>query len=139
MSGADLFRPRRRPLLRLVLAVGAAAIILCTTGIVIWLRINVVPPDCGDPRTLALVRQSLLNRFKLPAGVTMENIRTLAGGYVAFRFSCQATLDNIDRNALPPGTPIPGFVYYISRLTPDHKRHEVTVRIEPLLIMEKVE
>jgi len=139
VSGADLFRPRRRPLLRLVLALGAAAIILCTTGVIIWLRFNVVPPDCSDPRTLALVRQSLLNRFKLPAGVTIDTIRTLAGGYVAFRFSCQATLDNIDRNALPPGTPIPGFVYYISQLTPDHKRHEVTVRIEPLLIMEKVE
>jgi hypothetical protein len=139
VTGADLFRPRRRPLLRLVLAVVAAAIILVTTGIVVWLRINVVPPDCRDSRTLALVRQSLLNRFKLPAGVTIDNIRMLAGGYVAFRFSCQASLDNIDRTALPPGTPIPGFVYYISRLTPDHKRHEVTVRIEPLLIMEKVE
>ncbi len=139
MSGADLFRPRRRPLLRVILTFAAAAIILLTTGIVVWLRINVVPPDCSDPRTLALVRASLLNRFKLPAGVTMENIRTLAGGYVAFRFSCQATLDNIDRTALPPGTPIPGFVYYISRLTPDHQRHVVTVRIEPLLIMERVE
>ncbi|HLY87635.1 MAG TPA: hypothetical protein VKQ27_01500, partial [Acetobacteraceae bacterium] len=83
MSGADLFRPRRRPLLRLVLALGAAAIILCTTGVIIWLRFNVVPPDCSDPRTLALVRQSLLNRFKLPAGVTIDTIRTLAGGYVA--------------------------------------------------------
>jgi hypothetical protein len=139
VSGAELFRPRRRPLLRLVLALSGAVVVLCTAAIIVWLRINVVPPDCSDPRTLALVRQSLLGRFKLPPTVTIDNIRTLAGGYVGFRFSCRATLDNIDRNALAPGTPIPGFVYYISRLTPDHRRHEVTVRIEPLLIMEKVE
>ncbi len=139
MTAADVFRPRRRPLLRLVLALAGALIVLCTAAIITWLRINVVPPDCSDPRTLALVRQSLLDRFKLPPAVTIDNIRTLAGGYVAFRFSCQGSLDNIDRNALPPGTPIPGFVYYISRLTPDHERHEVSVRIEPLLIMEKVE
>ncbi len=139
MTGADLFRPRRRPLLRLVLALAGAALVLSTAAIIAWLRINVVPPDCSDPRTLALVRQSLLGRFKLPPAVTIDTIRTLAGGYVAFRFSCQASLDNIDRNALPPGTPIPGFVYYVSRLTPDHQRHEVSVRIEPLLIMEKVE
>jgi len=139
VTGANLFRPRRRPLLRLVLALTATAIIVFTAGVIAWLRINIVPPDCRDSRTLALVRQSLLNRFKLPASVTIDNIRTLAGGYAAFRFSCQASLDNIDRNALPPGTPIPGFVYYISQLTPDHQRHEVSVRIEPLLIMEKVQ
>ena len=107
MSGADLFRPRRRPLLRLVLALSGAAVVLCTAAIIAWLRINVVPPDCSDPRTLALVRQSLLGRFKLPPAVTIDTIRTLAGGYVAFRFSCLASLDNIDRNALAPGTPIP--------------------------------
>jgi hypothetical protein len=139
VSGAELFRPRRRPLLRLVLGLAGGVIVLATAAIIAWLRINVVPPDCRDPRTLALVRQSLLNRFKLPAAVTIDNIHMLAGGYVAFRFSCQGSLDNIDRNALAPGTPIPGFVYYISRLTPDHQRHEVSVRIEPLLIMEKVE
>ena len=139
MAAADLFRPRRRPVLRLALALTGATLILCTAAIVAWLRINVVPPDCSDPRTLALVRQSLLNHFKLPPAVTIDDITTLAGGYVAFRFACQATLGNIDRNALPPGTPIPGFVYYISRLTPDHQSHEVSVRIQPLLIMEKVE
>ena len=139
MTSADLFRPRRRPLLRLVLALAGFVLLLSTAAIIAWLRINVVPPDCSDPRTLAQVRQSLLGRFKLPPTVTIDTIRTLAGGYVAFRFSCQASLDNIDRNALPPGTPIPGFVYYVSRLTPDHQRHEVSVRIEPLLIMEKVE
>ena len=40
---------------------------------------------------------------------------------------------------LPPGTPIPGSVYYISRLTPDHQRHEVEVSIYPLLKLEKVQ
>jgi hypothetical protein len=138
-DGANLFRPRRRPLLRLILALFASAIALATTAIAIWLRLTIVPPNCSDPSTLALVHRSLTNRFKLPPGVTIDNIHTLAGGYLGFRFSCKATLDNIDRNALPPGTAIPGFVYYISQLTPDHQRHEVTVRIEPLLIMEKVE
>ena len=134
-----MFRPRRRPLLRVVIALIASALALATTAIVIWLRLNVVPPSCEDPATLALVHQSLTDRFKLPPGVTIDNVRTLAGGYLAFRFSCRAILDNIDRNALPPGTPIPGFVYYISQLTPDHQRHEVAVRIEPLMIMEQVQ
>jgi hypothetical protein len=126
-------------LLRLILALAVSAIALATTAISIWVRLNIVPPNCTDPSTLALVHRSLTNRFKLPPGVTIDNIHTLAGGYFGFRFSCKATLDNIDRNALPPGTPIPGFVYYISQLTPDHQRHEVAVRIEPLLIMEKVQ
>ena len=56
-----------------------------------------------DSATLALVRQSLTERFKLPASVTIENIQTLAGGYVAFRFVCEASLGGIDRQALPRG------------------------------------
>src|SRR5690348_7248868 len=75
VSGADLFRPRRRPLLRLVLVLAGAAVVLCTAAIITWLRFNVVPPDCSDPRTLALVRQSLLGRFKLPPAVTIDTIR----------------------------------------------------------------
>jgi len=135
----NLFRPRRRPLLRLVLSLTTSALLLVTVAIAIWVRLNVVPPNCRSPATLALVQQSLLGHFKLPPGVTIDNIRTLAGGYLAFRFACEASLDNIDRNALPPGSVVPGFVYYISQLTPDHRRHEVSVRIEPLLIMERVQ
>ena len=89
--------------------------------------------------TLALVRQSLIGRFRIPPSVSIENIETHAGGYLAFRFACEADLRNIDPNDLPPGTAVPGKVYYVSRLTPDHQRHEVTVRIFPLLKMEKVQ
>ena len=106
---------------------------------VIWLRIHVVPPDCEDPATLALVRSSLTGRFKLPASVTVDNIQTHAGGYVAFRFACEADLGGIDPNALPPGSPVPGSVYYVSRLTDGGRRHEVTVSIQPLLKLEKVQ
>jgi hypothetical protein len=132
-----LFRPRRRPLLRLALALAAAAVAAFATGCVIWLRINVVPPDCTDPDTLALVRQSLTGRFRLPQSVTIENIQALAGGYVAFRFVCEASLGGIDPHALPPGTDIPGTVHYVSQLTADRRHHEVSVSIQPALIWER--
>jgi hypothetical protein len=126
-------------MLRLVLALSASAIVAFAIFMVVWLRIHVVPPDCEDPATLALVRSSLTGRFKLPASVTVDNIQTHAGGYVAFRFACEADLGGIDPNALPPGSPVPGSVYYVSRLTDGGRRHEVTVSIQPLLKLEKVQ
>jgi hypothetical protein len=138
MSDA-LFRPRRRPLLRLTLAVGTCTVAVFVTIVAIWLRINVVPPDCADSRTLALVRSSLTGRFKLPASVTLANIQTHAGGYFAFRFACEADLRGIDPHDLPPGTAVPGSVTYVSRLTDGGQRHEVTVRVYPLLILEQVQ
>ena len=136
---SELFRPRRRPLLRLALALGACAILATGATSVIWLRINVVPPDCEDHETLALVHRSLTDRFGLPAHVSVQHIETHAGGYVAFRFACKADLHGIDPNDLPPGSPVPGSVYYVSRLTDGGRRHEVTVSIQPLLKMEKVQ
>jgi hypothetical protein len=125
--------------LRLVVAVSVCAMLIFAAGVGVWLRNNVVPPDCDDPATLALVRQSLTEHFKLPASVAIEGVRMLAGGYFAFRFACEADLHGIDPHDLPAGTPIPGTVDYISRLTPDHQRHVVTVRIEPLLKLERVQ
>lgn len=135
----NVFRPRRRPMLRLALALTACAIVAFSSGMAVWLRRNVVPPDCEDARTLALVRQSLIQTFRVPSSVTIDGIQTHAGGYLAFRFACEATLGNINPNDLPPGTTIPGFVYYTSRLTPGRRRHEVSVSIEPVLILEKVQ
>jgi hypothetical protein len=132
-----LFRPRRRPALRLVLALTTVALAAFATGCVIWLRINVVPPDCEDPDTLALVHQSLTERFKLPQSVTIKNIQTLAGGYVAFRFACEANIRGIDPHDLPEGSAIPGSVHYVSQLTADHLRHEVSVSLQPVLIWER--
>jgi len=97
------------------------------------------PPDCTDPRTLALVHASLTGRFKLPDTTRLQGIRTVAGGYLAFRYVCDAQLTGFDRNALPPGTPIPGTVRYVSHLTDAGQRHEVTVRIAPIMILEQVE
>jgi hypothetical protein len=134
-----LFRPRRRPLLRLAVALGIGGLLAGAAVAVIWLRLNVVPPDCEDPETLALVRRSLTGRFKLPASVTIENIETHAGGYVAFRFACEADLRGFGPNDLPPGSPIPGSVYYVSRLTDGGRRHEVSVSIQPVLKFEKVQ
>jgi hypothetical protein len=136
---SELFRPRRRPVLRFVLAFSVCAILVLAAVTVIWLRLHVVPPDCEDPETLALVRQSLTGRFKVPASVTIENIQTHAGGYVAFRFACEADLRGIDPNDLPPGSPVPGSVYYVSRLADGGRRHDVTVSIQPLLILEQVQ
>jgi hypothetical protein len=136
---SELFRPRRRPVLRWTLALGACAIAVIATASVVWLRVHVVPPDCQDPRTLALVRKSLTGRFGLPQSVTIETIQTLAGGYVGFRFVCEANLGGIDRHALAPGTDIPGTVHYVSRLTADGRGHEVSVSIQPVLIWERVQ
>ena len=95
-----------------------------------------VPPDCSDPRTLLLVGQSL-TRHHLPATTRLTNIRTVAGGMIALRFVCEATVTGFNESDLPPGMPLPGQVHYTSRLTPDGARHEVSVTIEPLLIWEK--
>ncbi len=135
----DVFRPRRRPVLRLVLACVAIAAVTFAGLTVIWVRIHVVPPGCSDPQTLALVRQSLTGRFGLPASVTIENVETHAGGYLAFRFACEADLRGVDPHDLPGGAPIPGSVYYTSRLTDGGRRHQVTVSIQPLLKLEKVQ
>ncbi len=105
----------------------------------VWLRSHIVPPNCSDPDTLALVHQSLAGRFKLSADVTIENIHTLAGGYVAFRFVCEANIGGINPHDLPPGTVVPGIVHYVSQLTADHQRHEVRVSVRPLLIWEPVQ
>ena len=126
-------------MLRLALGLAAFAVLVFATSCVIWLRTHIVPPDCDDPDTLALVRQNLTGRYKLPASVTIENIRTLAGGYVAFRFVCEASLGGIDRNALPDGSTVPGSVHYVSQLTADRRSHEVTVSIQPVLIWERVQ
>jgi hypothetical protein len=126
-------------MLRLALGLVASAVLVFAAGCVVWLRSHVVPPDCEEPDTLALVRQSLTGQFRLPASVTIENIRTLAGGYVAFRFVCEASLGGIDRQALPEGSAIPGSVHYVSQLVPDRRRQEVTVSIQPVLIWERVQ
>jgi hypothetical protein len=126
-------------MLRLALGLVASAVLVFATGCVIWLRTHVVPPNCDDPGTLTLVRQSLTGRFRLPAGVTIENVRTLAGGYVAFRFVCEASLGGIDRRALPDGSPIPGTVRFVSQLMADRRSPEVTVSIQPVLIWERVQ
>ena len=98
-----------------------------------------VPPGCTDPGTVALVRQSLATHYHLPPATTLANIRTTAGGWLALRFVCTADLTGFDPHALPPGTSIPGQVHYSSRLTPDRRRHEVTVALQPLLIWEQAE
>lgn len=132
-------RPRKRPLLRLFVACGMLVLGGFAAGMVVWLRQHIVPPDCRNPATLALVRQSLIGHFHLPASVTLDQIRMLAGGYVAFRFVCEADLGGIDRRLLPPGSPIPGYVHYVSELSADHQRHVVHVSIEPLLIWAPVQ
>ncbi len=97
------------------------------------------PPDCADPRTLALVHASLTTHFHLPESTQLEMIRTVAGGYIAFRFVCSAHPIGFTRDQLPPGTTIPATVHYVSELTPDGARHEVHVRIAPLMILEPVD
>lgn len=120
------------------LALAAAALILgATAAVVVHVRRHVVPPDCRDPRTLALVRQSLTNHFHLPASTRIDHIRMLAGGWLAFRFVCIADLE-VNPAELPPG-PKPGFVNYTSQLTDSGRRQEVTVTVSPLMLWVPVE
>jgi hypothetical protein len=109
-----------------------AVVVLGGFGFVAWyVRTHVVPPDCRDPRTLALVRESLLGRFHLPPTTRMSRIDMQAGGWLAFRFICVADLE-IPEKDLPPG-PRPGYVHYTSELADSGRRQEVTVSISPLL------
>ncbi len=116
-----------------VLLIGAGL-----AGAVVYLRRDVVPPDCRDPRTLALVRESLTQRFALPASVRMEAITMLAGGPLAFRFVCEADLRLPEGAPMPPGAK-PGFARYTSALVADGTRHEVTVEVLPLLLWQKAQ
>ena len=85
MNGT-VFRPRRRPILRLALALGLSASLTFAGGMVVWIRVNVVPPDCSDPATLTLVRQSLLSHFKVPANsFDREYIKSLKSSRVNSR------------------------------------------------------
>ncbi|HET6182360.1 MAG TPA: hypothetical protein VFA03_02045 [Acetobacteraceae bacterium] len=122
---------------RRVMAWGALAL---TAGALAALAAHMrrdVPPDCRDPRTLALVRHSLVEHFGLPPETRIAGIRTVAGGPLAFQFVCEADLENVDLARLPSGAR-PGFVRYTSRLK-DHRRlHDVTVEILPLLFWQKV-
>ncbi|HET6238661.1 MAG TPA: hypothetical protein VFE41_27445 [Acetobacteraceae bacterium] len=119
--------------------------VVLLTGAAVYYHRTITPPDCTDPGTLALVHASLTNHFKLPETTRLENIQTIAGGYLAFRYVCKAQLAGFDPHALPPGTPIPDKVSYVSdwteagRLTDGERQHEVSVRIAPLMILEQVE
>jgi hypothetical protein len=136
---SDLPPDRRQPIgWRWPTAIGVAVTALLT-GAAICYHQTITPPDCNDPRTLALVHSSLVDHYKLPATTQLARIRTVAGGYLAFRYVCDARLTGFDPHALPPETAIPGTVRYVSQLTDGRQRHEVTVRIAPLMILEQVE
>ncbi|MGH7043028.1 MAG: hypothetical protein ACREFY_12975 [Acetobacteraceae bacterium] len=103
-----------------------------TGAIVVHVRRTVVPPGCRDPRVLRVVRHALTGRFGLPKTVRMETITTRAGGPLAFRFVCTATLGGLDHVPLPPGSR-PGSVAYVSSLAGPARRLDVTVSVQPLL------
>jgi hypothetical protein len=134
---AVLERPEK-PVRKPIVLGGLAILIAMLAASAAWFRAR-LPPGCTDPRTVALVRQSLSTHYHLPPATTLENIRTLAGGWLALRFVCTADLAGFDPHDLPQGTPLPGQVHYTSRLTPDQRSHEVTVDLQPLLIWEKVQ
>jgi hypothetical protein len=85
---------------------------------------------------MALVHHALHQDFGLPSATALTDIRTLAGGILALRFVCEASLTGLDRASLPPG-PVPRAVNFVSRLNKDH--HEVDVSLSPVLKWEKVE
>jgi hypothetical protein len=116
--------------------IAAVSALLAWTAV--YYHRTITPPDCTDPRTLALVHTSLTEHYKLPDTTRLQGIRTVAGSYFAFRYVCDAQLTGFDPKALPPGTTIPGAVRYVSHLTDNGRRHEVTVRIAPIMVLEQV-
>lgn len=120
---------------KIVLLTLAVLLAAALAGFAAWFHAG-VPPNCTDPRTLALVRETF-PRHHLPPTTQLTAIRTVAGGALALRFVCQAMLTGFARNDLPPDSPVPGEITYTSRLTDNRTRHEVTVQIEPLLRWEK--
>jgi hypothetical protein len=129
---------RRRIGWRWPVAITCVVSLLLVRGAVYYHR-AITPPGCTDPRTLALVHDSLTSRFKLPDTTQLENIQTMAGGYLAFRYVCRALLTGFDPHALPPGTMIPHTVHYVSRLVDDGRRQEVSASVAPLLIFVQVQ
>lgn len=115
-----------------ILLAGLAVLLAALGASVLWFRAR-LPPDCSDPRTVALVRQTLIGKNHLPPGTHLAYIRTIAGGFLAMRFVCQSEVTGFDPHALPPGMPVPGWVRYTSQLTPDRRHLEVTVQVQPLL------
>jgi hypothetical protein len=114
----------------------AALVLGVAAAVIVHIRRHVVPPDCRDPRTLALVYDSLKNHFHLPESTRIDHIHMLAGGWLAFRFVCEADIE-VNFAELPPG-PKPGFVDYTSQWT-NGRRQEVTVRVAPLMIWVPVQ
>src|SRR5580704_10552319 len=84
------------------------AIICVTLGLLtrgaVYYHHTITPPDCTDPRTLALVHESLTGHFKLPDTTRLIDIETVVGGYLAFRYVCEADVTGFDPHSLPPGT-----------------------------------
>ncbi len=115
----------------------AVMLLAALAGFAAWFHAG-EPPGCTDPRTLAMVHDSVV-RDHLPPSTQMVAIHTLAGGPLALRFVCQAQLTGIHETDLPPDTPVPGAITYTSQLTDHRTRHEVSVRIEPLLRWEKAQ
>jgi hypothetical protein len=110
----------------------AGLALLGAVAVVVHVRLTVVPPGCRDPRVLAIVRQQLTGRYRLPTTVRIENIRVQAGGPLAFRFLCNADLGGLSHAPLPPG-PRPGGVHYVTQLTEPGRRLSVTVHLQPML------
>ena len=117
---------------KLILSLFLVLLTSAVVATVLWFHAR-RPPNCTNPDTIALVRHTMVADDHLPSSATLEDIRTIAGGPIAFRFVCEAFVGGVDKNALPPGMPVPGSVHYTSELTPDRRRLEVTVHLEPLL------
>jgi hypothetical protein len=115
-----------------ILLGSVASLVIALAASAAWFHTR-LPPGCADPRTISLVRESLISHDHLPADTTLDNIRTVAGSWLALRFVCVADLAGFDPHELPQGTPMPGQVHYTSQLTQDARRHHVTVELQPLL------
>jgi hypothetical protein len=96
-----------------------------------------VPPRCDDAGTVAMVQNRLRGELGLPRGTTLDHIRTIAGGFLAVQFVCQADLVGFDRSTLPPGSVVPHTVEFTSRL--HGTQHDVSVTLSPLLTWQRVE
>jgi len=117
--------------------VGACVAVSVVAGVLLHERFH--PPDCEDRRTLVLVHQWLTERAGLPESVGLENIRTVAGGPIGFRYVCEADLGGFPADRLPSGAPVPAAVRYVSLLSADGGRQAVTVSVRQRLFLVPAE
>ena len=108
-----------------------SGIILFIIGIAIyayWLFL--VPPACSDRPTTNLVKKILVEQFKYPVSIKIDNVRTSQGSLFGNRFECDASIEGDLSAQTFLGVEMHA-VHYTSEITEDTHRQFVTAQLRP--------